>query len=151
MRVLLDEAVPTQLLEPLQHLTKGRHDIAHVVNTQLKGKKDVPLLRMAVELGFDAIVTNDIAQLADPTETKAIAKSKLHHIRYSQRQLGLRGLALALGALVAELPTILDELSSITSQRLVRVQGLDPKKRRFDIIDPSSDPPAYWPRRRARP
>jgi hypothetical protein len=58
---------------------------------------------------------------------------------------------LALGALVAELPTILDELSSITSQRLVRVQGLDPKKRRFDIIDPSSDPPAYWPRRRARP
>jgi len=83
MRVLLDEDVPKQLLEPLQHLTRSRHEITHVADTRLNGLKDAPLLRKAAALGFHAIVTNDSSQLQDPAETKAIAKSKLHHIRYS--------------------------------------------------------------------
>jgi hypothetical protein len=42
MRVLLDEDVPKQLLEPLRHLTRSRHEVVHVADTRLKGRKDVP-------------------------------------------------------------------------------------------------------------
>jgi hypothetical protein len=156
MRVLLDEDVPKQLLEPLRHLTRGRHEVVHVADTRLKGRKDVPLLKEAARQGFEAVVTNDAAQLDDPAETRAIKQSGLHHVRYSQRHHGLRGLALALGALVAELPSVLDELPAASSQRLVRIQGLDPSRKRYEIVDPSQEPPKYWPRgrgdgRRRRP
>jgi len=75
MRVLLDEDVPKQLLEPLRHLTRGRHEVVHVADTRLKGRKDVPLLKEAARQGFEAVVTNDAAQLDDPTETRAIKQS----------------------------------------------------------------------------
>lgn len=148
MRVLLDEDVPKQLLEPLRHLTRGRHEVVHVADTKLRGKKDAPLLKEAGRQGFEAVVTNDAAQLDDPAETRAIKRSGLHHIRYSQRHKGLRGLALALGALVAELPTVLDELTTASSQRLVRIHGLDPARKRYEIVDPSQEAPRYWPRNR---
>ena len=152
MQVLLDEDVPVQLLEPLQHLTQGRHVVDHVTRVRLSGIKDPSLFRVAKERGYEAVVTNDWGQLDDPQETKAIAMSGLHHIRYAQKtRLGRRGLALALGALVASLPRVLDELDVLgTGQRLVRVEGLDPNRRHYTVTDPREDPPAYWPRRRPR-
>jgi hypothetical protein len=149
MLVLLDEDVPVQLLEPLRHLTRKRHSIDHVTQVHLQGRKDAPLLRIAQGRGYGAIVTGDLAQLDDPKETVAIARSGLHHVRFAQKP-GLRGLAYALGSLVASLPGILDELEGISDQRLVKITGLDPSKRRYEIIDPTTDPPAYWPRRRSR-
>ena len=149
MQVLLDEDVPVQLLEPLRHLTRRRHTIDHVTAVRLQGRKDVPLFKLARQQGYEAIVTADLAQLDDPKETAAIARSQMHHIRYAQRP-GLRGLAYALGALVAALPGVLDELEVEPGQRLVKITGLDPKQRRHEIIDPATNPPAYWPRRRTR-
>lgn len=149
MRVLLDEDVPIQLLEPLRHLTRKTHTIDHVQDVKLKGRKDIPLMRLARERGYEVIVTADLAQLSDPGETRAIARSGLHHVRYSQRP-GLRGLAYALGALIAALPDLLDELESSQSQRLAKIVGLDARQRRFEVVDPEENPPAYWPRRRAR-
>lgn len=32
--------------------------------------------------GYDVFVTNDQNQLADPAETRAIMKSRVHHVRY---------------------------------------------------------------------
>jgi hypothetical protein len=152
MRVLLDEDVPVQLLEPLQHLTAGRHVVDHVTKVKLSGKKDRPLFRVAKERGYEAVVTNDWGQLNDPQETKAIAASGLHHIRYAQKtKLGRKGLALALGALVASLPLILDELAALSAgQQLVRVEGLDPNRKHYRVTDPKVDPPPYWPRRQPR-
>jgi hypothetical protein len=149
VRVLLDEDVPVQLLEPLRHLTRTRHTVDHATEVRLKGRNDVSLFRLANERGYECVVTNDHNQLFDPAETRAIARSGLHHVRYKQRHEGLRGLAFALGALIAALPGLLDDLERETGQRLVRVQGFDPLRNRYEMTDPASDPPRYWPRRKA--
>jgi PIN like domain len=151
VRVLLDEDVPVQLLEPLRHLTHPRHTVEHAAHVRLKGRKDVSLFRLARERGYECVVTNDHGQLFDPRETRAIARSGLHHVRYKQRHEGLRGLAFALGALIAVLPGLLDDLERETGQRLLRVQSFDPSHKRYEMMDPASDPqpPAYWPRRKA--
>jgi len=82
-------------------------------------------------------------------ECKAIKESGLHHVRSSQRREGLAGLASALGSVIAAMPAVMEELEQADGQRLVRIVRLDPGRRRFEIIDPSKDPPSYWPRRRA--
>lgn len=74
MRVLLDEDVPMQLLEPLRHLTLGRHTLDHATQVRLGGRMDIPLLRIARERGYEAVITNDLGQLHDPDETRAIAR-----------------------------------------------------------------------------
>jgi hypothetical protein len=149
MRVLLDEDVSVPLLQPLRHLCFGRHDIDHATQVHLAGRPDIPLLRLARDRGYQAVVTNDLSQLADPEETRAIAKSGLHHIRFAQRP-GRNGLAFALGALIASLPSLLDELEHEEGQRIVRVEGLNPARRRYTIVDPWINRPAYWPRRKPR-
>jgi hypothetical protein len=149
VRVLLDEDVPVQLVEPLSHLTRGKHTVDHVTRVRLTSRKDVPLFRLAKERGYQCVVTNDHGQLLDPDETKAIARSGLHHVRYKQRHEGRRGLAFALGALIAVLPSLLDDLEREVGQRLLRVESFDPSRRRYEMVDPASDPPRYWPRRRA--
>jgi hypothetical protein len=79
-------------------------------------------------------------------ETDAIKRSGLHHVRYGQRyDLGLSGLALALGALIAAMPLVMADLAKATGQRLVRINGLEPRGR-HQIIDPINEPPRYWPR-----
>jgi hypothetical protein len=149
VHVLLDEDVPVQLLEPLRHLTRDRHEIEHVTQVRLKSRKDIPLFRLARERGYECVVTNDHGQLFDPGETRAIARSGLHHVRYNQRHEGLRGLAFALGALIAVLPGLLDDLERETGQRLMRVESFDPSRKRYEMTDPVSDPPRYWPRKKA--
>lgn len=143
MRVLLDEDVPVQVLEPLKRVLRG-HEVRHLNDLGWKNKKDVFVLHDAAAKGFDVLVTNDAAQLDDPDETDAIKKSGLHHVRYSQRpDLGLHGLALALGAIVSAMPPLIVELGRVTGQRLVRINALDPG-RRFEVTDPKRSPPKYW-------
>jgi hypothetical protein len=145
MRVLLDEDVPVQVLEPLKRVLKSHH-VQHLNELRWKNKKDLFVLRDASSGGFQVIVTNDAAQLDDVYETEAIKKSGLHHVRYGQRpDLGLHGLALALGAIVSAMPPLIAELEAATGHRLVRIHALDPK-RRYDLTDPRKSPPKYWPR-----
>ena len=67
-------------------------------------------------------------------------------MRYRQRyDLGLSGLALALGALISAMPFVVAELMSAGGQRLVRISSLDPGAR-YQTTDPQTDPPKYWPR-----
>jgi len=133
---------------PLRHLTYGRHAVDHATQVRLAGRKDVDLLGLARQRGYQCVVTNDHGQLDDPEETRAIARSGLHHVRYSQRHEGRRGLCFALGALIAALPSLLDDLDRELGQRLLRVEGLDPSRKRYLMVDPALNPPAYWPRRR---
>jgi len=66
-------------------------------------------------------------------------------VRYGQRQQGARGLALAMGAVIAAMPMVMQELEIASGQRLVHIAGLDPR-RRFEIVDPRKKPPSpYWP------
>jgi len=148
MRILAGENTAVQLMGPLRHLLP-RHEIAHVSEIRWKGKKDRPLLRDARQAGFGVFITRDHNQLSDPQECKAIQDSGLHHVRFAQRREGLAGLASALGSVIAAMPAVMAELDEADGQRLVHIVSLDPGRRRSEIIDPSQDPPSYWPRRRA--
>ena len=111
-----------------------------------RARKNLRVLPDAKNAGFHALITKDRAQLNDPRECDAIKKSGLHHIRYAQRVEGMRGLALAVGAVIAAMPMIVQELENATGQRLVQIISLEPR-RRFEITDPKKTPPsAYWPR-----
>ena len=142
MRILLDEDVPKQTLNVLKHVLRGHH-LSHLIDLGWSGKKDKNLYRDATGK-FDAILTNDQRQLENPDECSQIRKSGLHHISYSQKQQGLSGLALGISAVIAAMPAVVAELAVAESQRLVRIHGLDPSKRRYNIRDPRRDPPAYW-------
>jgi hypothetical protein len=146
MRVLIDEEVEdtaVQLLEPLRHLLR-KHQVDHIATINWKGKKDRNVLPDARNAGYNAFTTRDNNQLSDPAECDAIKKSTLHHIRYSQRREGMIGLGLALGSIIAAMPMVMDELEQADSQRLVHIVGLDPS-RRYELTDPASEPPNYWP------
>lgn len=143
MRILLDEDVPFQVLEILRRVLQG-HDVDHVQVLRWKGKKDAFLIADAAARGYNLLLTNDHKQLSDPRECDAIKKSRMHHVRYNQTP-GLRGLALAVAAIVAAMPALVEELEEERGQRLVRIQGLRPT-RRFEITDPRTHPPEYWPR-----
>jgi PIN like domain len=77
MRFLLDEDAPVQLLEPLRRLMP-EHSIDHVETLGWKGMKDRFLLPDAARRGYDALITNDSAQLKDESECRAIRDSGLH-------------------------------------------------------------------------
>lgn len=142
MRILLDADTPAQMLLVLRHVLQ-KHQVDHVHDKGWSSKKDVVLLRDAAAAGYDVFVTNDWNQLDDPSETDAVRKSGLHHVRYNQRRVGLKGLALAIGAVVAAMPYIVEFLGDADGQRLIRVTGLD-QNGRFDAVDPRRDPPRYW-------
>ncbi|MFF0169446.1 DUF5615 family PIN-like protein [Streptomyces prasinus] len=146
MRILIDENVPVQVLEILRRILPG-HEVKHVSEIKWAGKKDLALLPDAARKGFDAFLTRDARQLEDPSETEAIKKSGMHHIRFSQAHKGMAGLGLSLGAVVAAMPLIVDELNEAHTQQLIHIKGLNPaSKHRFERVDPSVSPPSYWPR-----
>ncbi|MGW3148336.1 DUF5615 family PIN-like protein [Streptomyces sp. NPDC001177] len=146
MRILIDENVPVQVLEMLRRILPG-HEVKHVSEIKWAGKKDLALLPDAARKGFDAFLTRDARQLEDPSETEAIKKSGMHHIRFSQAHRGMAGLGLAMGAVVAAMPLIVGELSEADTQQLIHIKGLNPvSKHRFERVDPSVSPPSYWPR-----
>ncbi|ADB35846.1 hypothetical protein Kfla_6856 [Kribbella flavida DSM 17836] len=145
MRILLDEDVALQVLEPLRHVLRD-HRVDHVQRLGWSGKKDLFVLRDAAAQHFEVLVTNDARQLDDPAETAAIKKCGLHHVRFRQRyELGLNGLALALGAVVSAMPFVVAELAAASGQRLVRISSIQASGR-HSTVDPSADPPKYWPR-----
>jgi hypothetical protein len=144
MRVLIDEDTAVQLLEPLRHLLP-RHTVDHIGTLNWKGKKDRTVYADASAAGYDVIITRDSNQLSDPGECRAIKKAGIHHVRYTQKRQGMIGLGLALGAVIAAMPAVIEELEQADGQRLIHVVGLDPS-RRFESRDPAREPPAYWPR-----
>jgi PIN like domain len=144
MRVLVDEDTPVQVLGRLRHLLIG-HRVDHIHDVSWNGKKDRQVLPDAKGAGYHVLITRDRAQLSDPRECDAIKRSGLHHIRYAQRE-GMRGLALAIGAIIAAMPMVMEKLGEADSQRLVKITSIDPGKR-FDMTDPRRVPPSpYWPR-----
>lgn len=146
MRLLLDEDVPIQLLEPLRHLLP-EHRLDHVDGIGWKGKKDRFLLHDAARRGYEIFITNDNAQLDSTEECRAIRDSGLHHVRYDhETKRGMDGLALAMAAVVGALRQIVKELGDADGQRLVHIQALQ-SGRRHRTVDPRKDPPPYWPSR----
>ena len=148
MRVLVDEDTAVQVVEPLRKVLAG-HEVDHVYDRHWGGKKDRFVLRDADRAGYHVFITRDGHQLSDPDECDAIRESELHHVRYEQKG-GTYGLALALAAIIAAMPKVMEDLEGADGQRLVRIIGLNPAKKRHQITDPKKVPPPYWGRRPRR-
>lgn len=142
MKILLDENVPIQTLDLLSRVMRG-HSIDHVDKIKWKGKKDLFLLPDAADAGYDVLVTQDSNQLDDPDECRLIRRSRMHHVRFRQGE-GIRGLGAALASVIVAMPQVVAELEAADGQRLVRIDGINPVKKRHTMVDPKVNPPAYW-------
>lgn len=150
MRLLLDEDVPIQLLEPLRRLLP-EHYVDHVESLGWKGKEDRFLLADATSRGYEALLTNDSAQLDSEVECRAIRDSRMHHIRFRQDpRRGIDGLAVAIGSVIAGIRQVMKDLDDADGQRLVIITSIGPGKR-HEITDPKAEPPRYWPSRAGQP
>jgi len=143
VKILLDENTPVQLQPALQQVLGDGHAVDHVDSIKWKSKKDKHLIPDAAGRGYQVFVTKDSNQLQDPGECSVIKKSAMHHVRFSQGK-GLKGMARAMGSVIAALPDVIEEVEEANGQLLVRIQGLAPR-RRHETIDPKVDPPTYWP------
>lgn len=145
MRVLVDEPRPVQVLEPLR-LNKG-HSFDHVDELKWKGKKDASLFRDAAAKGYEAILTLDVAQLESVEESRALRRSRLHHIGIQQGRSaqGVRGMARVIASVVAAMPYVLDDLSGADGQRVVEMSLLK-SARRHAVFDPQTEAARfpYW-------
>jgi hypothetical protein len=102
-------------------------------------------MRVLIDEDTAVQLLEPLRQLSDPAECDAIKRSGLHHVRYGQRREGTRGLALALGAVIAAMPMVMDEIQEADGQRLIHIAGLDPRNR-YESVDPRKQPPSqYWP------
>lgn len=124
MKLLLDEGLAVQLLDPLRR--NGGHEFRHVGEIGWKGKLDHFLFPDAASAGFDAIVSLDVDQLADRKEWKALRKSDLHHISVKQGRTvkGRKGLARVIASLIVAMPYVLEELAEAEHQRIVEIKLL---------------------------
>ncbi len=145
MLILVDEGMPVQVLEPLR-LNKG-HRFDHVNDLRWKGKKDSLLFRDAASKGFDAVLTLDVTQLDSVDESRALRRSRLHHIGIQQGRSaqGVRGMARVIASVVAAMPYVLDDLEKVDGQRVVELSLLK-ATHRHDIFDPQVDVTRfpYW-------
>ena len=145
MRVLVDEAMPLQVVEPLR-LNKG-HAFDHADELRWKGKKDVSLFRDAAAKGYEVVLTLDLAQLDSADESRALKRSGLHHVAIAQGRSaqGVRGMARVIASVIVSMPYVLDDLIAAPGQRIVELSLLA-GIRRHVVHDPAVEPHRfpYW-------
>lgn len=147
MNILLDEDVPVPLVGLLRHLIP-EHNVVRVYDRKWGKKSDTNLYKDAAAAGFQAVLTNDLRQLNDPTICSAIKRSGIHYVKYHISD-GLDGLALASASICAAIRPLVSALAALSAQkqqRIVTIAALSSKTRRFTISNPATDPPSpYWP------
>jgi len=98
VRILLDEDVPVQVVDPLQHVLYG-HTVDHVIGKGWDGRKDPVVLQHVRASRYDVFVTNNLKQRIIPEECTAIKASGAHHVVYRHEHKNRVGLALVIGAI----------------------------------------------------
>jgi hypothetical protein len=145
MRVLVDEGMPVQVVEPLR-LNKG-HAFDHVDDLRWKGKKDASLFNDAAAKGYDIVLTLDLAQLDSAEESRALRRSGLHHVAIAQGRSaqGIRGMARVIASVIVSMPYVLADLRDAPGQRIVELSLLT-GARRHVVHDPvvESHRFPYW-------
>lgn len=142
MRLLVDEGVPVQVLEPLRR-NKG-HEFVHIHDEGWDGRKDRFLFDHAKRRGFDALIVLDVDQLADPVEWRALKSSGLHHVSLRQGRTvrGATGLARVMASFIAAMPYVLADLEDVSGQRMVEIQLLAASGR-HSMYDPRHEQSRY--------
>lgn len=124
MKFLIDENTPIQYVGVLKFVLGRHHTVDHVSDLQWRSKKDLALLADAHRRGYQVFITNDRNQLNDPTETKAILRSGMHHVLYPRAGVGLPAQAYALASVTAALPAIVKTTEGAVEQLLITVRGI---------------------------
>jgi hypothetical protein len=147
MRLLVDEGVPVQVLDPLRR--NHGHAFQHVDELGWKGKQDEFLFDDARKGGFDGLLALDVDQLADPDECKRLRRAGLHHVslRQGSRVKGRKGVARIIASTVVAMPYVLEDLQGVQGQRVVEISLLSGSPR-HETFDPRRDSKRfpYWPR-----
>jgi hypothetical protein len=146
MRLLLDEGMPVQLLEPLRR--NAPHTFEHIDDLGWKSKNDDYVFRDAANGGFDGIVVLDVDQLTDRDLCRALNRSGLHHLslRQGRSVKGRTGVARVIASVVVAMPYILTDLEGLAGQRLVEITLLS-SGARHEALDPRRERQRfpYWP------
>jgi PIN like domain len=142
VRLLVDEGVPVQVLEPLRR-NKGR-EFLHIHEEGWDGRKDRFLFDHAKRRGFDALIALDVDQLAEPVEWRALKTSGLHHVslRQGRSVSGRTGLARVMGSLIVAMPYVLADLELESEQRIVEIRLLSATSR-HTLYDPRREQVRY--------
>jgi len=154
MKLLLDENVDHPLLEPirwlLRHGKSGSSNVVdHVDDVRWKSIKDKELYAKASRYGYDAVLSNDVSQLADPDICVAIKRSGLSVVFYEVTGNGMAAHAAAAGAVLHCIRQVVADLVVAKQQRIVFIHPLKGADRQFDTVDPDQEYVSdYWPGRR---
>lgn len=143
MKILLDQHVPVPAVPIISRVLLG-HKVDHVELVGWGGKGDTFLYVDAAKRGYEAVVTNDKSQLNDPKECDAVKRSGIHRIGYTHMEQSKRGLGAAMAGLLAALPDAIQELETVGGQRLVTVDAVSIRRKRYKVVDPRVEPPKYW-------
>jgi len=124
VRFLLDENVIEAVYNPLIVIFDA-HEFSTVHRERWAGLHDIPLFEKMTQHGFDALITHDMAQLANPDERNSLRDHGLHWIGVKpQRFKGVKGISLETATVVAALPYVLDDLSTLATPTAFHVIGL---------------------------
>ena len=103
MKILVDENLDVQLVKALSTFYRV-HDWESVAYIEELGEEDVLLLRTARKLGFEAIVTLDLGQVAEGGEERHVIAStglKWIGVEDNRPRRGLPGRARRLATIIA--------------------------------------------------
>lgn len=124
MRFFLDENETVAVLPPLRAVLFD-HEFVPVEDLGFTGRDDKQLFPDVAALGFDAIITRDRNQLADPEERKSLMDNNLHWIGHREPAAsGLLLVASISAAYLAALPHIIVELSAVSGPSAFHVSNL---------------------------
>ncbi|OLR89833.1 PIN-like domain-containing protein [Actinokineospora bangkokensis] len=114
MKFFIDHNLSPRLI-PNVAAIHGAQQFSCARDEGLAAVDDIPLFAELRGRGFDAIVTRDANQLADPQERIALIESGLHWIGLRGAKVaGLAGLALDSAAITVGLTLVLPELAAGT-------------------------------------
>lgn len=124
MRFLLDENELPAILEPLQYIYKDHH-FEWAPREFGSGTLDIPLFERMRERGYDALITRDRNQLANPAERRALAYNRIHWIGHrTPSESGVRLLSSLTATYVAAFPHILGALNNESESVTLHIKNL---------------------------
>lgn len=122
MKFFLDHNLSPQLIKPILAI-HPKHTVRSALEERLTTTDDIPLFAELVRRRFEAIITRDRNQLAEPAERTALGSSGLHWLGVKDTHTrGLLGIALDTAAITIGLTMVLPELTG--EQRAFRFPAM---------------------------
>lgn len=133
MKLYIDENLPPAIVSPLAQLHK-RHNFRSWQQESLSGVEDEELFQILASMGYDAIITQDVRQLVNDNERKALRDNGLHWVGVPQlNEAGAHGTAAVVSMIVVGLPYVFEHMEE--EPHMYRLQPIAGKHVRAPSID----------------